>query len=143
MYSGVFCNGVVGDFTVDKSVIQQPGTNIFQDVFKELQCKGFGVRFENGYFKITSSSIKPLPSNDISFVAWIRVRKTDQATTLYSTVAANGGKQVLEVQPSTAKMVNGHLKWTVNADKTYTVFSIDSDDIIPSGENSKVEAHKL
>jgi len=124
----------VDGFIVEDSAIKEPTSKqVFKGEFKESKCKGIGVRFEGSYFKITSASIKPLPAKDMTFFAWIRVRNTDTITTIYSTMAANGGKQVLEVKPSDNK-INGFLKWTVMTDKTTTLFDIESDNKIPSGK---------
>lgn len=118
-------------------MVLQEGTlqiegKVFQPKFKG-DCQGLGLMFEDGYVKVASSNFKPLPTNDVTFVARIRVRNTEMITTVYSTIAANGGKQVLEVRPSSEKNINGHLKWTVKPDSSSALFSVETEDIIPSG----------
>ncbi|KAK3731815.1 hypothetical protein QZH41_007637 [Actinostola sp. cb2023] len=128
-----FNNGVLSEFSVNESAINRP-KNIRAGEFKESKCEGLGIRFDDGFFKISTSVLKPLPAGDLTFMAWVRIRNTDSTTTIYSTMEdTNGGKQVLEVRPSTKNRVNGFLKWTVKTDKTSTLFSIDSEDTIPSG----------
>lgn len=97
-------------------------------------CTGLGLLFEGGHVKLTSKSLTKLPAKDMTFLVWIRPRTSNQVATIFSTSISGGGRQILELRPAEGSMPNALLKWTVNTDKTSTLFTIETENIIPSGK---------
>lgn len=123
-------NEIFSDTLVQQKIIKIEGKVTTPKY--EGDCKGLWLVFDGGHVKISSKSLTPLPKREMTFMTWIRVRKTVPRTTVYSTAAPGGGLQLLEVIPA-SNMLSSILRWKVGTAKNDNLFTMQTDEIIPSG----------
>ncbi|XP_048589634.1 uncharacterized protein LOC5511196 [Nematostella vectensis] len=128
---------VFSDVVINESVVQK-GENVIVREFRG-SCKEKGFQFENSYLTLNTNKFSKKPTNDLTFFTWLRIRRVDRESPVYSTNAADGAPaQSLVITPADASVPNAGVRWTIKPNNpsggaSPPVITVSAVNLIPAG----------